>query len=156
MKSARLFGFILAAMLLVSAFVRDPALAQLDEAAALDKRVIELYQAGKFPEGIPVAQRSLAILEKIARPRPSQRRDSVQCHKAPLFTSRAVSAPRPSGLREALVSISAVTPRGAGLLVYACAVLPPSTTICAPVIKVNSSDARARATVAISSAVASR
>jgi hypothetical protein len=64
MKPARRIGFILAAMLMVTSFVGVPAIAQQDEAAALDKRAGELYQAGKFSEAIPLARRSLAIYEK--------------------------------------------------------------------------------------------
>jgi tetratricopeptide (TPR) repeat protein len=65
MKPARHISFILAAMLLlVSSFVAAPAIAQQDEADALNKRVMELYQAGKFSEATPLAQRALAIREK--------------------------------------------------------------------------------------------
>jgi hypothetical protein len=45
----------LAALLLVSCFVGTPAIAQQDEAAALDKRVGELYQAGKFSDAVPLS-----------------------------------------------------------------------------------------------------
>jgi hypothetical protein len=62
MKSARLIGFILAAMLLVNSFLGAPALAQQDEAAALTKRV------GKFSEAIPLAQRALTIVDKALGP----------------------------------------------------------------------------------------
>jgi hypothetical protein len=48
MKSARLIGVILAAMLLLISFVGVPAVAQQDEGGALTKKVAELYQAGKF------------------------------------------------------------------------------------------------------------
>jgi CHAT domain-containing protein/Tfp pilus assembly protein PilF len=41
------------------------ARAQLSEADALDQKVIELFRAGKFAEAIPLAQRSLAIREKV-------------------------------------------------------------------------------------------
>jgi tetratricopeptide (TPR) repeat protein len=61
-------GFILAAMLLVVSFTGVPAIAQQDEAAALHKRVLELYQAGKFSEAIPLAERVLAIREKAFGP----------------------------------------------------------------------------------------
>jgi hypothetical protein len=60
MKSARLIGFTLAAMLLVNSFLGAPA----EEAAALTKRAVELYRAGKFSEAIPLAQRALTIVEK--------------------------------------------------------------------------------------------
>jgi tetratricopeptide (TPR) repeat protein/CHAT domain-containing protein len=68
MKFDRLIGYILAAMLLMSSFVGVPASAQQDEAAALNKRVGELYQAGKFSEAIPLAQRALTIGEKALGP----------------------------------------------------------------------------------------
>jgi hypothetical protein len=41
MKSARLIGLILVLMLLVISFAGAPAIAQQDEATALDKRVGE-------------------------------------------------------------------------------------------------------------------
>jgi tetratricopeptide (TPR) repeat protein len=68
MEHARQIGFILAAMLLVNSLAGAPAIAQHDEAAALDKRIKELYQTGKFSEAIPVAQRVLAIREKALGP----------------------------------------------------------------------------------------
>jgi tetratricopeptide (TPR) repeat protein len=68
MKHARQIGFILAATLLVVSFTRVPATAQQDEAAALGKRISELYQAGKFSEAIPLAQRVLDIREKALGP----------------------------------------------------------------------------------------
>jgi tetratricopeptide (TPR) repeat protein len=68
MKSARLIGFILAAMLLVICIAGAPAIAQQDEADALNKKAIELYQAGKFSEAMPLAQRALAVFEKALGP----------------------------------------------------------------------------------------
>jgi tetratricopeptide (TPR) repeat protein len=68
MKHARRIGFILAVMLMVISFACAPAIAQQDEAVALDRRVGELYQAGKFSEGIPLAQQALAIREKALGP----------------------------------------------------------------------------------------
>jgi tetratricopeptide (TPR) repeat protein len=68
-KHARHIGFILAAMLLVNFFAAAAAVAQQDDATALDKRVGELLQAGKFSEAIPLAQQSLAIREKALGPR---------------------------------------------------------------------------------------
>jgi hypothetical protein len=50
MNPARRIGFIPAALLLVNSLMCVPAIAQQDEAVALDKGVLELYQAGKFPE----------------------------------------------------------------------------------------------------------
>jgi tetratricopeptide (TPR) repeat protein len=63
MKPVRCFGFILAAML-VTSFISAPAVAQEDQAAALDKRYMEPYRAGKFSEAVPLAQQALAIREK--------------------------------------------------------------------------------------------
>jgi CHAT domain-containing protein len=68
MKSAHRFGFILAAMLMVNSFSGAPAIAQQDEAAALNQRVMELFQAGKYYEATPLAQRALAIREKTLGP----------------------------------------------------------------------------------------
>jgi CHAT domain-containing protein/Tfp pilus assembly protein PilF len=68
MKRARRIRFILTAMLLVVSFTGAPAIAQQDEVAALDKRVGQLSQAGKFSEAIPLAQRALAIREKALGP----------------------------------------------------------------------------------------
>jgi tetratricopeptide (TPR) repeat protein len=67
MKPVRCFGFILAAML-VTSFISAPAVAQEDQAAALDKRYMELYRAGKFSEAVPLAQQALAIREKALGP----------------------------------------------------------------------------------------
>lgn len=36
----------------------------LNEADALNRKSVELYNAGKYEEAIPIAQRSLAISEK--------------------------------------------------------------------------------------------
>jgi CHAT domain-containing protein/tetratricopeptide (TPR) repeat protein len=68
MKSARLIGLLLVAMLLVNFFVSAPAIAQQDEAAALRKRAEELFRAGKFSEAIPPVQQLLAIDEKALGP----------------------------------------------------------------------------------------
>jgi hypothetical protein len=68
MKSARRMGFILAATLVAVSCAGTLAMAQEDEAAALDKRVVELYRAGKLSEAIASAQRSLAIREKALGP----------------------------------------------------------------------------------------
>ena len=67
MKPVRSFGFILAAML-VTSFISAPAVAQEDQAAALDKRYMELYRAGKFSEAVALAQQALAIREKALGP----------------------------------------------------------------------------------------
>jgi tetratricopeptide (TPR) repeat protein len=68
MKGARRIGFILAAVLLVISLVGARATAQRDEAAALNTRVGQLYQAGKFSEATLLAQRALAVREKALGP----------------------------------------------------------------------------------------
>ena len=45
-----------------------PGLAQLQEGAALDAKVTALFNAGRYQEAIPLAQRSLAIAEKAFGP----------------------------------------------------------------------------------------
>jgi hypothetical protein len=47
MKPAHRIGFILAAMLMAISFAGASAIAQQDEAAVLNDRVVELYRAGK-------------------------------------------------------------------------------------------------------------
>ena len=37
---------------------------QTDEATELNKKVIELYNAGRYSDAIPIAQRALALREK--------------------------------------------------------------------------------------------
>jgi CHAT domain-containing protein/Tfp pilus assembly protein PilF len=64
MKHAHHIGFILATALMVNSFAGAPAIAQQDEAAALNERVVELSGAGKFSEAIPLARRALEINEK--------------------------------------------------------------------------------------------
>ena len=44
------------------------AVAQSITADELNKKVIELYQAGKFADAVPLAQRALAIREKALGP----------------------------------------------------------------------------------------
>jgi hypothetical protein len=68
MKHARRIGFILVAMLMVNAFADAPAIAQQDEVAALNEKVVELYRAGKFSEATPLAQRVLVAWEKALGP----------------------------------------------------------------------------------------
>ncbi len=41
---------------------------ELDEAKSLNQQVVKLYQAGKYAEAIPLAQRALAIREKALGP----------------------------------------------------------------------------------------
>jgi hypothetical protein len=68
MKPLRRIAFMLATILMVTAFANAPAIAQQDDAAALDKRVAELRRVGKYSEAIPLAQRALAIWEKALGP----------------------------------------------------------------------------------------
>jgi Tetratricopeptide repeat len=64
MKLVRQIAFILAVLMMVISFAGAPAIAQQDEAAALTKRVEELYGACKISGAIPLAQQALAIWEK--------------------------------------------------------------------------------------------
>ena len=63
MKSIRRVALIFVAALSLGLLSILPAAAQLDEADALNKRVIELVQAKKFAEAAPMAQRVLAMRE---------------------------------------------------------------------------------------------
>ena len=63
MKSLRHMALIIVAALSLGLLSILPAAAQLDEADALNKRVIELVQAKKFAEAAPMAQRVLAMRE---------------------------------------------------------------------------------------------
>jgi tetratricopeptide (TPR) repeat protein len=58
------------ATLLIGFFLSVPhaALAQVDEAAALNQQVLQLYSQGRYSEAIPLAQRTLAIVEKARGP----------------------------------------------------------------------------------------
>src|SRR5262245_43105956 len=64
MKTLKCFCLIAAVTLAVSFATANSAIAQSDEAEALHKLVIELFQAGKYGEAIPLAERVLAIREK--------------------------------------------------------------------------------------------
>ncbi len=65
--------FLLAAVVLALNFLSPPrSMAQLDEVEALNKRIIELSQANKFSEAIPLAERVLAIQEKALGPDSSE------------------------------------------------------------------------------------
>jgi hypothetical protein len=68
MRPAHCIGLILAGVLLVNSFVGAPAMAQQDEAAVVSKRALELHQAGKFSEAIPLGPRGLAIQENALGP----------------------------------------------------------------------------------------
>ena len=86
-------GFILAAMLLVS-FTSVPAIAQQDEAAALDKGVEDLYRAGKLSEAMPLAQRALAIHEKARGP--DHPDVAISLNNRLCSTTAKVATPKPS------------------------------------------------------------
>src|ERR1041384_5341430 len=45
---------------------QEQAAAQVEEANRLNDRITELYQAGRYDEAIPLAERILAIMEKLA------------------------------------------------------------------------------------------
>jgi tetratricopeptide (TPR) repeat protein len=65
--SASQQGWILLSVLLLSFLLSTPhtATAQnLNEATSLNKRAVELYQAGRYSEAIPLVQRLLAMREK--------------------------------------------------------------------------------------------
>src|ERR1700682_5310312 len=55
---------IFAATLALSFASVFPSVAQSDESEVLHKQVIELYQAGKYADAIPLSERLLAIREK--------------------------------------------------------------------------------------------
>jgi tetratricopeptide (TPR) repeat protein/CHAT domain-containing protein len=67
MKSIRSLFFIAAVFALVF-FPASLAHAQSSEAQELNKKVVELYQAGRYDEAIPLAQQVLAIDEKAFGP----------------------------------------------------------------------------------------
>ena len=59
------------AALLIGLFLVVPHAASaqgLDEATALNQQVIQLYNQGRYSEAIPLAQRTLAIVEKALGP----------------------------------------------------------------------------------------
>jgi len=60
------------AALLIGFFLLMPhaALAQVDEAAALNQQVIQLYSQGRYSEAIPLAQRALVIVKKARQDHP--------------------------------------------------------------------------------------
>ena len=60
----RRHGTIFAAALALSCCFVSPSIAQSGEAEKLQNQVIALYNAGKYAEAIPLAQRELAIYEK--------------------------------------------------------------------------------------------
>src|SRR6266705_554827 len=57
-----------AVLVLASLATGVPSRAQQDEAAALNQNVVDLYNAGKYAEAVPLAQRALAIREKALGP----------------------------------------------------------------------------------------
>src|SRR5437868_3541381 len=56
--------FVILLFLIAALPSTTPVRAQIDNAAALDKRVVELYSAGKTTDAIPLAKQSLQIREK--------------------------------------------------------------------------------------------
>jgi esterase/lipase superfamily enzyme/Tfp pilus assembly protein PilF len=68
MNSIRRIGLVVAAMLMVNSFSGAPAIAQQDEAAALNMRVEELFHAGRYSDALPLAERALAISESALGP----------------------------------------------------------------------------------------
>jgi hypothetical protein len=63
------YVFLIAPAILVLLFgSASQPLAQSSATEELNKRVIELYQAGKFGEAVPLAQQVLAIWEKALGP----------------------------------------------------------------------------------------
>jgi tetratricopeptide (TPR) repeat protein/CHAT domain-containing protein len=69
MVIARMSWIIAAAIIIwISSAIVSTAAAPRDEAAALQTKVEELYDAGKYADAIPLAQRALAIREKALGP----------------------------------------------------------------------------------------
>jgi Tetratricopeptide repeat len=64
----KLLQFIAPVMVAIAVVGPAPASTQLREAAALDAKVKALFNAGKYQEALPLAQRSLAIREKTLGP----------------------------------------------------------------------------------------
>jgi tetratricopeptide (TPR) repeat protein/CHAT domain-containing protein len=69
MKPTRIIAFILAALVMMISFAAVPAMAKRGAATGLDRRIGQLYQAGKISEAIPLARRALALWEKARGPR---------------------------------------------------------------------------------------
>jgi tetratricopeptide (TPR) repeat protein len=64
-RKVKIIAVVLVAFLLSAPHA---ALAQVDEAAALNQQVLQLYIQGSYSEAIPLAQRTLAIVEKSLGP----------------------------------------------------------------------------------------
>ena len=62
---AKLLYCIAGLVIAIAISAPAPAAAQGREAAALDAKVTELFNAGKYQEAIPLAERSLAIHEQM-------------------------------------------------------------------------------------------
>ena len=62
MMGASRFSVVILLLLIVGLVA--PARGQSDEAAALDKRVVELHSSGKAADAIPLAKQSLELREK--------------------------------------------------------------------------------------------
>jgi CHAT domain-containing protein/Tfp pilus assembly protein PilF len=71
MNSVRHIFLIATAVLALTFWFAPPSFAQSSEVDELNKRVIELYQAGKYAEAIPLAQQVLAIRENTLGPNDS-------------------------------------------------------------------------------------
>jgi tetratricopeptide (TPR) repeat protein len=68
MRSLLKAGFVAAfAATLLFGHASISAAQQADEADALNKKVVELYKAGRYADAIPIAQQVLAIREKALR-----------------------------------------------------------------------------------------
>jgi tetratricopeptide (TPR) repeat protein len=68
MNSVRHIFLIATAVLVLTFWFTPPSLAQSSAANELSRRVSELYQAGRYAEAIPLAQRALAVREKALGP----------------------------------------------------------------------------------------
>jgi Tetratricopeptide repeat len=68
MKIIKRLCLIITMALTMDAFIIAPAFPQQGEVPAPNARVDALYRAGKFAEAVPLAQRILAIREKVLGP----------------------------------------------------------------------------------------
>jgi len=68
MKRLHRHCLVVAASLVLACCFVSPSIAQSGEAEKLQNQVIALYNAGKYAEAIPLAQRELAIYEKTLGP----------------------------------------------------------------------------------------
>lgn len=68
MSYAKRFFLTLSAIIVLTLGLASATFAQLRKADELNKKISELYQAGKFAEAIPLAQRVLAVRQKALGP----------------------------------------------------------------------------------------